>query len=661
MIVSIPWPLTFFFFFFYQRGDPPSSKELATVTLTRIYVAIQPYQTLVREISTQTIPSFATACIQLLKVNSGVPASVRETICEAFTTLIPLHPATFRPCSSQARTAVRPYLAPTQSDDTCVSKSLSQAARKLTIALHFVAAKSSGSDEWLKLLDGVLRDLHQTTDQVFRAIDESWQATSGYSRSNVPLDGEPHGGDATAPEQLPAWTGITAGSQRLAGLFAYLEETLRCATKSAVTIPLGAYMDAICRICVIVRLSPKTQTWDQAVDTVAGIGRDEKDELWSIIPNLHIAAIKLLLTLLQRLDKDMVPLVPESLDHLVRIFKSGASLHQVRATSYQVLDEILAIAGTTMSKTTVDTFDPIMISTCSDLQQDIGFLKPKPVEKADSSGKSSKKNGVTNADLFLQNPQSSASSESAIHLDPVHKAAAVSLTASLLSNVPQTHLKLATRGLLDRTAILTGDREAMLASVLNPFKDRRGHVLPSILPYMCRRFPDDRGLEILRSNLRTSSINGSADMFASIDYVAEEEHDVDDDDDEMQTDEKQQQKEEDVSIANAPVSGIDTLSSLPNREIKVPTQESPFATRQGNHIPAPNPFVATADAASPPKRKHDGQDSIPAKRLEVEKPAVLPEAKPVAAAEEAEKEEDDDDDSDVSVHLNMELEDDDEE
>ena len=552
---------------------------------------------------------------------------------------------------------MRPYLAPTQSDDNHVSKSLSQASRKLTIALHFVAAKSSGSDEWFKLVDGLLRDLHQTTDQVFRGIDESWQATSGYSRSSVSLDGEPHGGDATAPEQLPAWTGITAGSQRLASLFAYLEETLCCTTKSAVTIPLGAYMDAICRICVIARLSPKTQTWDQAVDTNAGIGRDEKDELWSIMPNLHIAAIKLLLTLLQRLDKDMVPLVPESLDHLVRIFKSGASLPEVRATSYQVLDEILAIAGTTMPKTTVDTFDPIMISTCSDLQQEIGFLKPKPVEKADGSDKPSKKNGVTNADLFLQKPQSSASSESTIHLDPTHKAAAIRLTTSLLSNVPQTHLKLATRSLLDRTAILTGDREAMLASVLNPFKDRRGHVLPSILPYMCRRFPDDRGLEILRSNLRTSSVNGSADMFASLDDVATEEHDVDDD--EMQTDERQQQ--DDVPVADAPPSGIDAVSSLPNREIKVPTQESPFATREGNDIPAPNPFAAVADAASPPKRKHEGQDSVPAKRLEVEKPAVLPEAKPATTTQETAEEEDDDDDSDVSVHLNMELEDDEEE
>lgn len=523
------------------------------------------------------------------------------------------------------------------------------------MALHFVAAKSSGSDEWSKVVDGVLRDLHQTTDQVFRAIDESWQATAGYSRSNVPLDGEPHGGDATAPEQLPAWAGITAGSQRLSGLFAYLEETLRCATKSAVTIPLGAYMDAICRICVIARLSPKSQSWDQAVDTNAGVGRDEKDELLSIMPDLHVAAIKLLLTLLQVLGKDMVPLVPESLDHLVRIFKSGASLPKVRTTSYQVLDEIVSIAGPTMPKTAIDTFDPIMISSCSDLQQDVGFLKPKAAENTQSTGKDSKKNGVTNADLFLQKPQTAALLEPSVHLKPVHREASIRLVTSLLSSLPQVHLRLATRSLLDRTAILTSDREAMLASVLNPFKDRRGHVLPSILPYMCRRFPDDRGLEILRSNLRTSSVNGSTDMFASLDNAIEPEHDVDDEP--METEEQDQ---EDGSVAAA--AGNGAVSSLPNRELNIPGQDSPFAVQSGNETPAQNPFAATADAASPPKRKHDGSDAdAPAKRLEVEKPAVLPEAKPIVVAQEVAEGEDDDDDSDVSVHLNMELEDDDEE
>ncbi len=647
-----------------QKGDPIASKELAVITITRIYILIQPYQTLIREIATPTIPAFGAACVQLLKAHSSTPPHVSETICAALHTLIPHHPATLRPLSSQLRTAVRPYLAPTCSDTLHVPASLTRAARRLVISMHFVAAKSSGSDEWGKLIDTILRDLHQTTDQVLRAVDESWQATSGYDRTRVSTDGEPRGGDESSPEQLPSWTGVTAGAERLAGLFSYLEETLRCSTKSAVIVPIGAYLDAVCRICVIARLSPKTQTWDQALDTNAGVGRDEKDELWSVIPNLHVAAMSLLLTMVQQLDRDMIPLVPESLDHLVRVVKSGMGVAHIRTIGYQVLDQLLHVAGSTMPKTTVDMLDPILGACCRDLQQDAGVLKP--AEKPTPSGKETKKNGgsvaIANVDLFLAKPESSVPDVS-LKLEPAHKDAASRLLATLLSSLTQGHLKPTMRGLIDKTAIVTANRDAMLSSVLNPYKDQRGRLYPSILPYFCRQYPEDQGLEILRSNLRSSNINGSGDMFASFQEVEEEQEEA-----EGLTDGDEEMADGDVLETDAePTKGEDlsqlgSLTSLPKKSGNDAPQENPFAARSGA---VDNGFSAVASSDSPPKRKHDGADEpAPAKRLEVEKPAELPKAKPAAPvvvkpAEEAEG--DDGDDSDVSVHLNMELEDDEDE
>ncbi|KAJ6781848.1 hypothetical protein PWT90_08150 [Aphanocladium album] len=646
-----------------QKGDPIVSKELAIVTITRIYILIQPYQTLIREIVTPTLPAFGTACVQLLKAHSATPPHVSETICSALHTLIPHHPATIRPLSSQLRTAVRPYLAPTCSDALHVPATLTDAARRLVISMHFVAAKSSGSDEWGKLVDTILRDLHQTADQVLRAVDESWQPTSGYDRTRVSTEGEPRGGDESSPEQLPSWEGVTAGAERLAGLFSYLQETLRCSTKSPVTVPIGAYLDAICRICVIARLSPKTQTWDQALDTNAGVGRDEKDELWSVIPNLHIAAMSLLLTLVQRLDRDMIPLVPEAVDHLVRVIKSGMSVAHVRIIGYQVLDELLRIAGSTMPKTTVDMLDPILGACCRDLQQDAGVLKP--AEKPAQSVKDTKKNGgsvaIANVDLFLAKPESNNAPNTSLKLEAAHKDAASKLLATLLSSLTQAHLKPTMRGLIDKTAIVTGNRDAMLSSVLNPYKDQRGRLYPSILPYFCRQYPEDQGLEILRSNLRTSSINGSGDMFASFQEVVEEQEE-----DEEEADADEEMADGDASAAEATETGkaeslsqLGSLASLPKKTGTDAPQENPFAAGSGA---ADNGF-ATAGSNSPPKRKHDGADeAAPAKRLEVEKPAELPKAKVKSTAVTAkpdEDAEDDDDDSDVSVHLNMELEDDD--
>ncbi|OAA80676.1 Armadillo-type fold domain containing protein [Akanthomyces lecanii RCEF 1005] len=639
-----------------QKGDPIASKELAIVVITRIYILIQPYQTLIREIATPTIPAFGTACVQLLKAQSSTPPHVSETICAALHSLVPHHPATLRPLSSQLRTALRPYLAPTCSDTLHVPASLTRAARRLVISMHFVAAKSSGSDEWAKLVDTILRDLHQTADQVLRAVDESWQATSGYDRTRVSTEGEPRGGDESSPEQLPSWTGVTAGSERLAGLFSYLEETLRCSTKSAVTVPVGAYLDALCRICVIARLSPKTQTWDQALDTNAGVGRDEKDELWSVIPNLHIAAMSLLLTMVQRLDRDMIPLVPEALDHLVRVVKSGMSVAHVRTIGYQVLDQLLHIVGPTLPKTAVDMLDPVLGACCRDLQQDAGVLKP--VEKPAPSSKESKKNGgsvaIANVDLFLAKPESAVPDVS-LKLEPAHKDAASRLLATLLSSLTQGHLKPTMRGLIDKTAIITANRDAMLSSVLNPYKDQRGRLYPSILPYFCRQYPEDQGLEILRSNLRTSSVNGSGDMFASFQEVVD-----DQEEEEAEADEDEEMADGDALATDVePTKGEDlsqlgSLASLPRKSGTDEPQENPFAARSGA---ADNGFSAAAS----PKRKHDGLDeAAPAKRLEVEKPAELPKAKPAAPAVKLaeEVEEDDGDDSDVSVHLNMELDDD---
>lgn len=644
---------------YLQKGDPIASKELAIVTITRIYLLIQPYQTLIREIVTPTLPAFGAACVQLLKAHTTTPTHVSETICEALHTLIPHHPATLRPLSSQLRTAVRPYLAPTCSDNLYVPASLTRAARRMVISMHFVAAKSSGSDEWAKLVDTLLRDLHQTADQVLRAVDESWQATGGYDRTRVSTDGEPRGGDDTSPEQLPSWLGVTAGAERLAGLFSYLAEVLNCSTKSAVTVPVGAYLDAICRICVIARLSPKTQTWDQALDTNAAVGRDEKDELWSVVPSLHLAAMSLLLTMLKRLDRDMIPLVPESLDHLVRVVKSGMSVTEIRTVGYQVLNQLLVIAGSTMPKTTVDMLDPILGACCRDLQQDAGVLKP--AAKPAPSAKDAKKNGgsaaIANVDLFLQKPESNIPNVT-LKLEPAHKEAATTLLATLLSSLTQAHLKPTMRGLIDKTAIVTANRDAMLSSVLNPYKDQRGRLYPSILPYLCRQCPNDQGLEILRSNLRTGGSNGSGDLFASFQEVAEaqeEEEDEEEDDADVDMADDHLPASEDASgeAAKGDLSQLGALASLPKNGDAAAPQENPFAAR------ADNGFAAVA-ADSPPKRKHDGADeAAPAKRLEVEKPAELPKAKPAAAAvPQPQEEDDDDDDSDVSVHLNMELEDD---
>ncbi|UNI14006.1 hypothetical protein JDV02_000690 [Purpureocillium takamizusanense] len=638
-----------------QKGDSFAAKELAVITLTRIYVLVHPYQTLVREIATPTIPAFATACLQLIKPPASGPASTAplafvQTVCDAFSTLIPLYAATFRPFASQIRSVVRPLLAPTSSDETLVPHSLQRSAGRLAISLHHVAAKSGGSEEWSKTVDAVLRQLHATADQVLRAVDESWDASGGYGKTPVDFAEEPKGG-STSADQLPPWTGLSAGIERLTGLFRHLSDCLLSPTKGSVTIPISALTDAISRVCLIARQSPKSQTWEQALETNAAVGRDERDELWSLMPEVHMAALGLVQTMLRRLGQGLLPLVSEVLDHLVRVFKSGMDIPDVRKSGYVVLDGLLALSGHTLSKPTVTLLEPLVAACCRDLQQDAGFLKPASKPTA-AQGKDAKKPAVANVDLFLQ-PQASSAEEVSV-LPPDHKATADALLATLLSALPQQHLKPTLRGLLDKTAILTQSRDAMLASVLNPFKDQRGRMYPSILPHLARAFPHDQGLEVLRSNLRVSVVAGGSDMLASVDEVEREEYE-DDADAPMADAEADEGNEPEPPPSGNGVHASGTLPSEPQVEIDLPVQS--------------NPFAPTADRASraesPPKRKHHGSDSNPPKRQELEKPvptaeparAVPPPPQAQAQNDEGE-EDDDDDDSDVSVHLNMELEND---
>ncbi|KAG5979479.1 hypothetical protein E4U55_005117 [Claviceps digitariae] len=661
-----------------QKGDPFPSKELAILTLTHIYLAVQPFQTLVREIATATIPAFITACLQLIKPHSSgrapAPLSTVETICDSFSTLIPLYPATFRPNSSAMRSAVRSYLAPTFTNDFLVPQSLQRAARRLVISLPCVAAKSGGSEEWAKLVDGLLRELHATGDQVLRAVDESWEGTSGYTRQRVDPDGEPAGGSDSG-DQLPPWTSLASGVERLRGIFNYLADCLSYPTKAPVVVPVSALMDAVSRVCLIARLNPKAQTWDQALETNAAISREEKEELWSCIPDIHLSALALTSQMLHRFGQGMIPLIPEILDHLVRVFKSGIANPEIRTAGYEILFSIVTLVGPTMSRAAVGSIEPLMAACCRDLQEDAGFLKPSTKSSTASTNDPKKKKGsntnnssssssLANADLFLQ-PQAHAA-ETSVSLEAHHKAAANELLIGLLSSLPQHHLKPTLRGLLDKTAILARNREAMLASVLNPYKDQRGRVYPSILPHLSQQYPHDQGLEVLRSNLRTSSsVLTNTDMLASVTAVEQDSEDDNPEDGAHDNDEEMRDAEEPPLLqSNHRQTLQEVLHPTTAQQSKalnsngaphlLPTQTNPFY-EANTETPHTN-----SSAESPTKRKHQDVYAAPSKRQEMTQPAAaaLPLAIPAAVQPGDDA---GDDDSDESVHLNMELDDDDDE
>ncbi|KAK5664038.1 hypothetical protein OQA88_252 [Cercophora sp. LCS_1] len=487
-----------------QKPDPLPSKELALITLTKIYTLVQGYPTLVREMATPTLASFATACLQLIKSPASgqplkTPISFIDTVACTFSTLIPLFPTTLRPFSAQLTAALKRFVAPTLDDSLIVPQSLRENSRRVLVLLHYTAAKNGSSDEWAKGIRAVIKETHTTADQVFRAVQESWESSTGYSGQAVRLDGEPCSSNNS---ELPEWSGLSAGAERLVGLIEYLGSYLDAATKASVTIPLGELLDLTSRISLITLPSP-----DSPVNLNSAISKDEKNELWTALPDIHTAAIHLHSAIVDRLDANALTLSTDIIDQLVRISTSDRHLPTVREAAYKLLAPLLRLTGPTLPKLTVDSLTPLIQSCCADTLRPTIYNAPPPQDQQPNGTTKAKDQPSSNADAFFTAP---ATSSHAIPPPASHESAAYDLVPLLLSSLPQKYISPDTRALLDRTAILCNSKPAMLASCLHPYKDSRGRYYPSILPFLIRQFPHDQDVEVLRTNLMKSGRVGQA-------------------------------------------------------------------------------------------------------------------------------------------------------
>jgi pre-rRNA-processing protein RIX1 len=656
------------------------TKELCLVTLTRIYTLVHKYQTLVREIASPTLNAFATACLQALKPSGSgkavnVPLRFTETVFEAFSTLIPLYPTTLRPFAGQIRAATRSYVAPTNSDEEFVPEGLQGSARRLVIRLHMTAAKNGGADEWAKHIGGVIKEFHQTADQVFRAVQENWESTTGYAHQPVNFDEEPKGG-GSAPEQLPEWTGIQAGSERMIGLLAGIADCLRCGTKVPVSIPVSAITDLATRVSSIIPPVSGNSKQD-SVQLNSAVGREEKDDLWAVFPDIQVASINLTLALMQRLGRNFIPLAQDTLDQMVRILDSGYRLPEIRRIVFKLTAEILRFCGPTMSKNSVDALQLMLMVCFRDLLGSAGHIKaPKRQAAANSQSVSKAKTASQNADAFLS---SNAEEESApVSLDPEHLAAAEQLLVAFFSQLPQQHINPDLRSRMLRTAILCRIRDAQVASVLRPARDRNGRTLQVILPHLHRQFPHDETVEVLRFNFRPLATGTRENGNGNI---------LNDMDDEMQIDGDATSTEQlangtsafdrpfqvdlpQVDMVDEPVVAR-TAPSAP--VIAAEAQLSPFLPQPIDNLSAaPSVVQSTSASINPLKRKSEEWVEPPVvKRLDMdaattqdpgfESMGTLVESTlaQVSGAPVGEDDEDDEDD-DESVHLNMDLDSDDE-
>lgn len=234
-------------------------------------------------------------------------------------------------------------------------------------------------------------------------------------------------------------------------------------------------------------------------------------------------------------------------------------------------------------------------------------LPPKDKANANKQQQAS-----TNADSFLNS--SLASKKSTANYSGLTEAAS-NLLPVLLSSIPAQHFSDSLRTRMDRTAIMTRQKDAMMASVLNPPPSKKfGKPAASILPLLARCFPGDKGVEsLLRPRMpvvRTGRKTGEAELDDEVD-----DEEVDEGSEaEAGVEDEQEEASEDNVMADVP--SVPAHSSL----VEQPANIGPSVV--------PDAEAPSADAGIPSSasKRLQSQDATlsPAKRVKISEKQASP-------------------------------------
>ncbi|KAK2736369.1 hypothetical protein FQN55_001664 [Onygenales sp. PD_40] len=481
------------------RPDPSSTKKLCLITLTRIFQLTYPYQTLVREITTPSLPSFITSCLNLVSVKqtSGPARQLKrstpllETVLHVFVELLPRHPTIFRPFSSQIHGLILPLVVSSFTPGS-LSQAGSSLPQQLFISLHQCAPKNTGGEEWLKACRSTISSIHRTGDNLFRAVVEQWESVDTSLRQiSKPRDyNRPVGDDGPDALGLPGWEGIYAGSERLECLLKLLILFVSMPTSSTVTIPLGSILDLSNRLVLVIAPSL------DGANLNPQIGREEKESLWAELPKLHLATLELLHTIIERFGFSSVSISQSCLDQTLWTFEAENRNMTLRTRTYRIVAAVLPIIGPSMTKSGVSSLTSVVRSACQDLLPSTGNDIADTTQP--SAGKQATKPNPTtsNVDTFLN--RTTKHYQTPTPSFPALRAAATSLLPNILTFLPTESIPPTLRTEIDRTAIITKNEAIMIASVLHPVPVTPGRrSTPSIMPFLARSFPETAGVEAL--------------------------------------------------------------------------------------------------------------------------------------------------------------------
>lgn len=479
-----PWVKTLLGFL--KKPDPPTTRSLTVITLVRIFMLTWEHPNLIREITTPAIPTFITSCLSNIE-NKRCSSSELQTILEALITLLPKHPTTFRSAEKQIRDVLNRIISSTARSGGAhhYLEIHVQTAQKLLVLLHNCAPKQGASTKWDETLKSTVTATHATCDRVFRSVIEDWRSVAGVQTSAPSqqilageVESESH--DAVG---MSAWKGIYEGSERVIALLGLVQAHIDNSTALSTPVRIGLLTDLTTRLLSVTVPAAGRQEF---VKPNHQVSRDERDALYSLLPRIHVATFKLLASILHRFGAALLSVLPSLTEQLAWVFKAERADERFRTTAYATLGQFLTFVGRTFGKDEVTDLAPLVAACCFDMLPEddqtrlpaiSNSVKPSAAQAASQATKP----------VTVNTPQISALQKAASALLPL-----------ILSNLDPKAMPRKLRASIDRTAILSKHKEALVASVLNPPVNSSGTAAQaSLLPFLARLFPGDAEVEAI--------------------------------------------------------------------------------------------------------------------------------------------------------------------
>ncbi|OQD71885.1 hypothetical protein PENPOL_c001G04964 [Penicillium polonicum] len=520
------------------KPDPISTRKMCLITLTRIFHLTYQYPTLVREITTPQLPGFITAALNLVSTITKTPSgSIRkpkpntpfmEIVLHALLELIPRHITIFRPFGAQLRTLLAEVIG--SSSPAYFPGHVIDAAEQLLVSLHKCAPKDQAGSGWKDDCKSTILSIHRTTDHVFRAVVEQWESVDAalvHTRPNYSQEMGDGGPDGLG---LPGWSGLHSGVDRLVALLQILSDFISMPSAAAVALPMGSILDLTSRLTSVTVPPNGAASSQSGIQCNQEISRDEREALWMELPRIHIACMGLLSNVVGILATSATSVTQTILEQAVWTFKGESFNRDLRSAVYGLLRSLVPVNGPAMTKQSVVSLTNVLRSCCNDLLPPTGDSSSAGNSGSDSKAKSKGGQGTANADAFL-NPdlQKSRQSQAVSPFLDVQQNASALLQAVFLS-IPAELVPPSIRTEMDRSIILTSDKDAMFASVLNPVPAVKGRGAgSSIIPFLTRPYADQMEVEALvRPRMPVLMTAPELDAYVDEDEEAEDEDMADD-------------------------------------------------------------------------------------------------------------------------------------